>query len=415
MAQKKTAVKSYTLDFEKERYITYSLIPNGNAIDQGPFYMTYNLRMPVQNYSPTNIQRVDSYLFLWKSNDYVYKTILSTLEWTSKNIYSSKPKVIVVKHLGREVELLFNSSMAEIVGQDVVTLRGNRYVLCAVCNDVFFTSDGKDLYFSNKFTDASVVDNMYTCNFIKMNEIWGKVQYLHSYRNTLYVVCEKALLTLNVGEKLSDYKFTTTVDENFTIHERSICAEGKDIYFVSNNFLYCFDGKKLSKKDFFPQKANLLHRGQAYIAEGYYMWAGELIPFELSNGWYYDLFNNKAGMVEFMDVYADKGGFAYNKEKNLIKRFVRKSSTEYAKCVFQSKSINLGSNHNKRLNLIEFYSAGKIVLTVSGDFGSEDFTIDGYTQVKCNLISRAFTFSFNCKGNCLPVKDLKLKYNVLGE
>ncbi len=415
MAVKKTASKNYTLDFSKDYYVAVSMTTDGNTLDHGPSYTSYSMKMPIDNYSPTNIQIADSYLYLWKKEDHVYKSMFSLLEWTSKNVYSSKPKLIRVKHLGKEVDLLFNSSVAEIVGQDVVTLRGKRYILCVVCNDMFFTSDGKDLYFSNKFTDGDVSDNMFTCNFIKMDEVYGKVEYLHSYKKTLYIVCENALLTLNVGENLSDYKFTTIIDDGFIIPERSICANGKNVYFISNNFLYCFDGKKLIKKEFFSQNDIFKHKEQACIVDGCYLCSGELKPSGLSQGWYYDLFTDKKGMVEIMDAYCDKSGHAYSKEKNIIKRFIRKTTIPNSNCVFQSKEINFGSNFNKRLSLIEFFSSGEIILTVSGDFGSEDFTINGFTQVKCNLISKVFTFSFNCRSDCLPLRDLKLKYNVLGE
>ena len=415
MALKKTASKNYTLNFEKDSFVTQSMMPNGNVLEVGPFYASYSINMPIENYSPTFIQRIDSSLYLWKSNDYVYKTKFSSLEWTSKNIYSSMPKVIRVKDLGKEVDLIFNSSLAEIVGQGVVTLRGKRYTLCEVFNDTFFTSDGKDLYFSNKFTDGTVSDNLFACNFIKIDDIYGKVLFLHGYNKTLYLVCEKAVLTLNVGESLSDYKFTNVVDEGFTIQERSICADGKCVYFISGNFLYCYDGKKLTQKKFFPQGETMLYRGKASIVDGYYLCSGQLKPLGLSCGWYYDLLTDKKGMVEIMDAYADNGGHAYSKEKNIIRRFVRKTTIEYAKCLFQSKALNFGSNLIKRLSLIEFSSEEKLILTVSGNFGSEDFTIEGFTQIKCNLISRTFTFSFNCEGKCLPLKDLKLKYNVLGE
>ena len=180
-------------------------------------------------------------------------------------------------------------------------------------------------------------------------------------------------------------------------------------YFISDKFLCSYNGKTFNKIKLLEHKITSFEF--CGIADGCY-----LIQYYAEDEYRLrglDLNKNLPFYTMVAHCFSKYQGIGINTSYEMAIFQDQINAGHFAN--YQSLKFNMGSGKKKRITDIEAFSYGSIRLNIRGDFGMETVYVEGGTAQKLNLVSKDFYIQFSCLIGNLPLSDVKIKYQILGE
>lgn len=387
--------------------------PNFAHISQGNFTAGGNV--------PERIFYVNGKSFIFLSNGKVCLEENYLIKWTSVNTYASQPIITEVYHNGQLATLITGensqgNTVAEIYNKGVVTLPSKIYSLTALIDNVFWTSDGENLYFTHLDARKSVEQNLMLNSQLFIDLNYGQILDLISLENRLYIVCKHALLKVIVGAFPTDYRAQRIDTEILNIEEKSVVGAGNNIMFISNGNFCLFNGSNVVIKPFakIGEKLNIID--YAGHKDGHYF-----LPVLQSKGtnrlYCYDVSLGKRYTLLYYSALSKNSGKAYETASGKLAVFITDLSQHPATyaCSFTTKPLDFNTQKSKNLLGLQGKITGEEVLKIKGDFGEYSIKVKDVFDIKCNVVSQEFIITLSSNNAKMPLEDLKLIYRIQGE
>ena len=274
-----------------------------------------------------------------------------------------------------------------------------------------FVADGKNIYFSNQFNFTVYSTNIENQGFISVDDNAGKILDLIEYKDSLMVVCEKAIYKLRLIDQ--NFEFDKIELDYVDILPNSAKKVGDKIYFISQNKLCEFDGSSriMLNGDF--DRFLPLAKEFATSVQGLYSikvavnGRDVFLVYDTSTKEHYYVWTDGVGNM-------GENGYVFVEEFGTIYRI--NANTNNQTYEWQSKDIDFESLNKKALLELRLTVDQPMALYIQGDFGTKEIQLsEGVNIKKLNLTSRAFKMRIYQYANTLLVKDLSLKYKIVGE
>ena len=269
-----------------------------------------------------------------------------------------------------------------------------------------FVSKGKTVYFSSPFdfnTKSMMLDN---CGNFNIKDEDGNVIGLFDFSKYLLIVCVKGFYKLSITD--GEFSLEKIKTDSYSIDEMSLAKIGEKLFFISDGNFYEYENfaikqisnphiKKITKINYFATASENFCLCHITLPEKQCVFAYDVVnkqPFIVDVG------ESRLLCENILSNYSEGGLY-------IIKKY------PYAKCMWRSLSVNLGTNDKKSLLETSVKVTKKATLTIKGDFGSSTFVLkEGVNKKTMNLSSKEFIFEIDCKVRDMIVSNLQLKYMV---
>ncbi len=351
------------------------------------------------------IKNADGEFFAYCDDGKVYRKTADGYAIASQETFDSAPDIVEITVTGEKRFLLIGENECAITGEAEpldVSIKGDCY---AVFAGMLFVATGRTIRFSAPFDFTNFSVNLELGGYYEVEARDGNVRYMTEKNGKLCVVCERSIVYLEVFGDRTDYRAERLQVGYLNVVKRSAVKIGETIYFITNGKLAALNSS-LKTYDVLYKDA-VKNAGKAHTAAGYY-----LLSFSSGgkNKTLYCDTDGDAFAANAADCGGDicDGGIFYDSEKGGFYAFAENAET-VAGDVMQS---DLGACELKTVTGASLCCDGDGYLTVSGDFGEKTFALKkGCNVVKCNLVSRRFSFS----QTGAFADEIKIKYRIHGE
>ncbi|MBR2871762.1 MAG: hypothetical protein IKB98_10410 [Clostridia bacterium] len=399
----------YKIDFENLMDKSNNLICDHNSLTLcKAFAKTGNFTADFAD-MVMNVYKVEGRTFFYMSSNSVCEFKNKQTYNISKAAFNPAPELIGVPYKGERQVLAVSNKTVEILGIEKKTLTESYGKYLTICNNVLFCAKDNCLYFTAPMKDDGGIENVELKNFITLPPQSGNIKGLYTFGKKLYVVCQRHIYHLTVTGKPLEYELKQESLLELNVLENTVLGNGDTFYFVSDKNLCEFNGKTLKKYDFLEEEINSFEF--CGIADGCYLIQYYNQEQYLLRG--FDFSKSLPFYTYTMHCFSKYGGLGIDDTYSLALFQKQINAGHFVN--YYSKKFNMESGKRKRIIEIEGFSAGSIKLYIKGDFGLESVFIEGATTQKLNVISKDFLVYFSCVTGMLPLTDLKVKYQVLGE
>ena len=351
---------------------------------------------------------VNNRMFTYSSDKYIYE--YKNYKFVKLEYSESAPMLIPITFEGAEEILVVNSTESFILDKSQNRCNVPMGSYFAHYDDRLFIAEGDKLYFGDKF-DATT-SSMDLFNFGSISALYqsGKIMGLATYENDLIVFCQYAIYVLHISAD-NDFSFTKCNTFMLNIKEKSVAKVGSEIFFMSNKKLYAYKNGKVEFVNPFFEEYLSDSTQMAIAYNDYYA-----IPFTYNNSKYLYMLNaitKDAHIVSNMTGDPIGGKYFFNKGT----RGVHQLSEENPKVLeWISKTMDFGSYKNKVVSEIYVHSTAYAWVYVYSDVGYRCFTInEGKNYIRTKLQGKNFYFSIVPSYKNMSIKDLQIKYRILGD
>lgn len=416
----KSVRKVYEIDLLEEQSLSTGVVASKKGVYLSPDFIPVNHGfLNLSENRPIRFYQVDKTLFAYTLTGRVHRITLSQAETISAHTYAKAPNIQKILHKGNQRFLIWGEDQngyptAEIVEEGSISLPQKIFPISAVVDNVFWSTDGKSLFFSpldgiNSFDKASIDNQLF------IDDENGKILNLSSIESHLYIVCEHAILKVTLSAYPLDYKVERIDSEVLNVVANTVVSSGNNLFFISNGKFYFYNGKTFKIHDFLQEGESLNELDNAGESKGHYFVPAirdekkVTLAIEVSSGTRYTL--------KGYDALSNRGGLAFDSVAQTVVLFTldygKIAQSGYA-YLLKTKSLDFGMQNKKRLLQISLSAKGRTAIEVEGDFGKRSFLAEG-KMIGCNLVSRTFSLSLKGEVGCLPVEKIKITYSIQGE
>ncbi len=269
-----------------------------------------------------------------------------------------------------------------------------------------FVSKERTVYFSSPFdfnSRSMLLDN---CGNFNVSDEDGNVIGLYDFSKYLLIVCAKSLYKLTITD--GEFSLEKINTDSYSIDEMSLAKIREKLLFISDGNFYEYENftikqitnpytNKITKINYFATANEDFYFCHLTLPEKQCVFAYDVVkkqPFIVDVG------ESRLLCENMLSNYLEGGLY-------LIKKY------PYAKCMWRSLPVNLGTNDKKWLLETSVKVTKNATLTIKGDFGSTTFDLKkGINKKTMNLSSKEFVFEIDCKVRDMIISDLQLKYMV---
>lgn len=337
----------------------------------------------------------------------------------SDNSYAAPPDVVAITVNGEsKIAVVTEEGAVFSDGQTADIVKGERY---AAINGMFFSAEGRTLYFSAPFDQENFsVNSGGGGQFASMPED-GEITALADAGEYLAVLCKRRAIRLDFAGAQTDYRAERLASPaDINVVKNTAAAVGDRIIFISGGFLCEFYKSSVSAVKALPFQDYTVTAAACSFGEAY------LLPVTVGDEAYtycYDALTGSEHLLPAYAAYSETGGFVYDFASGKVLGL----SFSYAESGEQTSGANIaavsergavydfGSCFKKRLYKAEVHCTGAAVLTVSGESADKTFALkEGCNALRINMTSREFTVRITGFSAGFELKKAAFEYAVLG-
>lgn len=347
-------------------------------------------------------------IFFYSSDKYIYE--YKDYRNVKLDQCESQPILVPIIYEGKEEVLVVNSLKAFVLGKSEREFSIPKGSCFASYDNRIFIAQGTSIYFGGKFDSENMSMDLLNIGSINTFSYDGDILALVPYEDNLVVFCKKAVYVLNIS-KSNDFTFTRCVETQLDIKERTVAKVKDEIFFVSNKKFCSYKEGKIKVIDVVLEK---------YLSEGvltasvygeYYM-----LPFTMLNENYIFLFSVRTRKLHIINNIV--GNFVGDKYlyETTTKRLHQITENMPITGEWTSTTLDFGSHKKKVITEIGITSTTRAELYVFSETGYRYFSIEGGScYKKINLTGANFYFSIIPGYKGASIKNLQIKYKILGE
>ena len=414
MATKKTrSLKTYQVDFIKDELSSIGLKKNKTSVSNGVSMEVNCICDIFYQDQPIKIYLVDGCRFVYFISGKVRRVGFDGVIWESQNDYSSVPYISQIMYKGQKKILIASEKKGEIYGVGKITLTTEIYPISTFCNNVFFTAKNNVVYFTNPLDSLVSDTNLNTENYFQVEDGLGKICTLHSFGDTLYVVCANGIATLKVSGNQNDYILKRLRTDYISVVTNSACGGNGNVCFITEGNVFCsFDGSNIKRIQLIDPDEGMALQSNSVVWKGYYIVTiGVGFDFDLKT-YCINVITGEICTLEPLLAISEQGGLGLHYGTFEIMQFSRPAKDTNVDCNYYSKDLDMGTSSRKRFLGVEGYSEGQTTLTLHGEFGTKKIYLNKWTVASLNDVSDKISFSFSVHNTLLPVKNIKFKYEI---
>jgi hypothetical protein len=399
----------YKIDFEKLNDKSNNLICEPSSLTLSKAFAKTGKFSADFSDMVMNVYNIEGKTFFLMSTGSIAQFKNNQTYTLSKASFSGTPELIGVPYKGERQVLVVSNKTIEILGLEKKTLLEDYGKYLTICNNVLFCAKANSLYFTAPMKEDGGIENVELKNFITLPPQSGDIKGLYAFDKKLYIVCQKHIYHLIVTGNPLEYGLVQESLLELNVLANTVLGDGNTFYFISNKFLCEFNGSTLKKHNFLEVEINSFEF--CGLADGCY-----LIQYYAQDQYSlrgFDFSKNLPFYTRTAHCFSRYQGLGIDDTYNFALFQKQINAGHFTN--YHSKKFNMGSGKKKRITDIEGFSGGSIKLYIKGDFGLESVYIEGATAQKLNVISKDFSVYFSCVTGMLPLNDLKVKYQILGE
>lgn len=347
---------------------------------------------------------VNGDLYLYLSDNKVYKLESGTLTSVSDTEFSNTPELVLIYKEGIEKLLIYEGENSVIVGtteQEVALSDGD----CCSLFGMTVIAKNNTVKFSAPFDGTDFSTGINEGGYITLPSDSGDIIKVLSSGDKVVAVCKYAVYQLDFKGEKTDYSLTKLITPFIEVKENSVVKIGEIIYFVSNNKVYSIKEKTVS---FFELKNNLTNTviNSSGCFDGYFA-----MCYEVSGVKYLlavDTELKSETLLTGLSCISNRLGYAVNESENKLYKLT-------LNCFVDGGSIssNLNCNLKKTVLSLSGKVVGSATLVISGEFGSKSFNIkDGTFFRNCKLASTDFSFLITDPSSDFSMSEITITYFI---
>ncbi len=355
-----------------------------------------------------NVYYVSNRLFAYSSDTYIYEYLSN--KFTKLEICKSQPYLVPVMIDGIEEILVVSNSESFILGksQNKFTLPfGNYYT---TYNNRLFIAKNRNIYFSDVFDANNLTMDISNSGYVSVSNQDGDIVGLENYDGNLYVFCQKAIYILHISLD-NNFTFTKCNTCEIDIKPDSVVRVCDEFVFLSRKRICTFKNSKVEYLNLMFENEISTTTFKATKHNEYYV-----LPFKVGSISYLFMFDTinrsshvlngaEGGFVGDRYLFVKSSRYIYEINDNIRQTFN-----------WTSDNTNLGTHSKKMIMEVGIYSSSDAIFYVYSKEGHRYFSLKrGTNQYKMNLVGDEFHFSVLPSSNTTIVKDLQIKYRIIGD
>lgn len=405
-----TRQKTFSLDFIKQMNGSYSALCGEKDLQVGGGFSVTLVEENYEHY-PTKFYTVDGNHYAYCSDKKLYQIKNGSYVLAISNTLTSTPIVFKGIFMGKKQLIVLDQSKIYLLDGTVINCKTPFYPVWAICNDVLFTANASTLYFTKPLDYTNQNQSLELTNYVNLDSRLGKIQTLSEYRDTLFIGCERGVAKFTPKGKTYDYSLEELSVEQFSAKPESMVAFGDKICFLQDDCVCEFHNGKIQKTPYVPNDVKVITpQSNAGKSNNTYLIS---VMFDLGDivTLCYNLESKKISFCEPVYTISDNGvAKTFSSE---VKKFFEKDTSSTFN--FNSKKINLADGKLVKILGVSCECQESIDLDLIGDYGRQKVCLKNLTNKKIGMLTTSLTFIISGEKVNLPLKNLKVKYMVLGE
>ncbi len=402
--------KLKTQTFKVSNFIPYSALSSQCLIDEKVQAAPNKIERIAS--TPSNTQSayfLGNRLFVYTSDKYIYEYI----NYSFKRVIDCPKKPILMTAMigGVEEVLVICGEDSFMLGQSQTKVTVPEGDYWANYNNRLFIAKSKNLYFSGDFDYDNLTMDISNFGLINVTYQDGNIIGLVPFENKLVVFCNYAIYTLNISAD-NEFTFTKCNTCAVDIIAKSVAKVGDEIIFVSNRKICSYKNGKVEIIDTIFEKylPNITSRATGY--NGHYA-----INFNENSVNYVYMFNCNNRKANILNV--SKGEFIGGKYyfASSEKEIYQINELGRAVGAWASLPMDFGTHRKKILTEVGIYSNKNDAFYIFSDSVGYRFMPlkSGNNYKKMNLLGKDFRFEFFSNSIDMEIKDLQIKYIIVGD
>lgn len=386
-------------DLPSEKQKSYGAVARGNKLFAGFSAKSENVSFPY-GVSPIKAYAINGKKAVFCSDGFVREVKDGKLRLLSRERYNNPPEIFSVRLFGKETTAISGGTAGTLCdgrADAFVYPKGEK-----IRGKGEFRFSFKDRSFTLRKTDDEKSILTPVVQFLTDEEA-GKIIDVFPKGKKAYVVCEKQIYALTLGEEITETSLEKVVGGLEVTAGTATATDGK-IYFISSDDLCSFDGKTVRRIKEFPKDYEI--SGSAEDNDGEYV-----LPVKSGGENMLYVYNAEYDSDYLISPFGSSvagGGFYCDKESATVGTVGRYGG----KFAFVTKPQDFKTAEPKNVTGISLFSDCHVLVCVKGDFGVKTFTAKGGAiTIETNLCSRLFVFTVSGEGNA-EIKDFTVTYDI---
>lgn len=413
MATVKT--RKYKLNFLKDCFSSKNTVFNNEKLDLCGMFIEEGLRVP-QEIEPIEIYKVKGKTYIYASDKYVWVYSGGSYVKSTETKFECVPEIFPITYDGGEEICVAGGKNIVICGKTAFVSEIDFSDKITLCNGVMFMANDNVLYFSSPFDYDLQTQPVKAENYIILGDGTEKILLLQTIERELLILTTNSVYRLTVEGLEKDYELQK-LSYGLTVNTQTVAGDNESFYYIKQKDFCVYKNKKIKTIRFLPDDDKIY--GYAFKPALYGEW------YILS---YYDSQNAGEGKTVMINTeteeriflsgtidFSYKRGLTFNRETRFVQSYQFGNYEPTAKADWKSVSLNLGSAKLKRIKSVSVVSQGEVKITISGDFGSKTLFLNGVETIKENLVSKTFTLLTECNASSLPITEISIEYQIMGE
>ena len=311
------------------------------------------------------------------------------------------------KHANESIIIVKDTDKLHFIGRSMnaITCQEDFSILCDR-GRIYLYKDNRICFNDIENSIWGVYETLFS-NVLYVDNRYGKIIKLSAQNDHVYILTERAILSLNPTYLASDFSMTKICDLEDCVNKYSVCNFDGEMVFLAGDKLNRFDGKSVTP--LFTSLDNFKANQNAFIVGKDYC-----LPVKIDNNFYLYIFDIKAkekSLILLDGEYISSNGFLTKKEGREV--CCLSQVKDATKCKWQSTELTFDLDDEKILCGVKVIATSPVDVIVRGNNRQVKFpSTDKRRNLPTGIKSK--TFNLEIVGKVLPVNVQKVVfyYNI---
>ncbi len=358
-------------------------------------------------YSVKKLFEIGEDMYLLGYNGYLYKRENGVFIAVSSTQFGTDLKFLPVTYGGGKATLVVTPSTAEIDYGETFLPVSVPYGILRFYAGRLFVASGKRLYYGDLFDFTTCGVGSFGGGFVEVEDEDGDIIGIEEKDGKLFMICENAVLSFSAFTSPSEFKMER-VCVNFGARAGSVAKVGDRIYFISEEGLKRFDGKKTETAS--GTLADEVMEGDAESYCGKYVI--KVKRRGISYTYVYEDSTGAEDIIRLPDYAITSGAVTV---KNSVSRVMRLTASYTLLADETEDESDFGTSKEKVAIAADIGVTGSAIFNISGNTETvSKYVLGGENYLRFNVAGRKFSVSFTSVSVNFSVNRFKIIYAVTG-